>query len=530
MKLLKLIIVDDEPILLQGLHNTYDWNSMGFEVVGTAQSGEEAIKIIKKTRPHVVLTDIRMKQITGLMVMEEIQKEDISCLFIVLSAYRDFEYAQTACELGAFAYLLKPIEEEKLQETMRGAYKICMEQIRNEARYESWEKLLLKDGTSFLEVVVQRYVHNRIPESKVREVFSTLDGVMEEGDRFITVCVDIDLAYKITNPLEYEAARFTVLKFLEESIKENYFCWSFEDEEGCHVFIIKTKNNAAVREMKHILEHMEKEEKSAAVAAISKPYKGIGGIRKSYEESRRLFDLACESGASAFTIPEEVDGRLAKAYSAEAETLIINAVRKNDLLGLKEAIVQFIYQLPQEEELQCHYLHRMMVKTEFMLQDTYGMTERMTDKFNGYYSNLQNLNPAKAVDVCYKILESAVEERIQDAGKEETKYFREYMADAAAYIEEHLDDEALSIVSVAAQVYLNPVYFGRVFKNTFHMTFKKYLLQQRMEKAKRLLEEGTLSIGDICEQVGISNPSYFSHLFKQYTGMLPSGYKKEYEI
>lgn len=103
MKLLKLIIVDDEPILLQGLHNTYDWNSMGFEVVGTAQSGEEAIKIIKKTRPHVVLTDIRMKQITGLMVMEEIQKEDIGCLFIVLSAYRDFEYAQTACELGAFA-------------------------------------------------------------------------------------------------------------------------------------------------------------------------------------------------------------------------------------------------------------------------------------------------------------------------------------------------------------------------------------------------------------------------------------------
>lgn len=234
---------------------------MGFEVVGTAQSGEEAIKIIKKTRPHVVLTDIRMKQITGLMVMEEIQKEDIGCLFIVLSAYRDFEYAQTACELGAFAYLLKPIEEEKLQETMQGAYRICMEQIRKEARYESWEKLLLKDGTSFLEVVVQKYVHNRIPETKVREVFSALDGVMEEGDRFITVCVDIDLAYKITNPLEYEAARFTVLRFLEESIKEKYFCWSFEDEEGCHVFIIKTKDNASVREMKHILEHMEKEER-----------------------------------------------------------------------------------------------------------------------------------------------------------------------------------------------------------------------------------------------------------------------------
>ena len=118
MKLLKLVIVDDEPILLQGLLNTYDWKSMGFQVAGTAQSGEQAIKVIEEVKPHVVLTDIRMKQITGLMVMEEIQKTELECLFIVLSAYRDFDYAQQACDLGAYAYLLKPIEDEKLQETM----------------------------------------------------------------------------------------------------------------------------------------------------------------------------------------------------------------------------------------------------------------------------------------------------------------------------------------------------------------------------------------------------------------------------
>ena len=61
MKLLKLVVVDDEPILLQGLLKTYDWGSMGFEVVGTAQSGEQAIQVIKEKKPHVVLTDIRMK-------------------------------------------------------------------------------------------------------------------------------------------------------------------------------------------------------------------------------------------------------------------------------------------------------------------------------------------------------------------------------------------------------------------------------------------------------------------------------------
>ncbi len=143
MGLLKLVIVDDEPILLEGLVKTYDWNGMGYEVVGFAQSGEQALKVIREKKPHVVLTDIRMKQISGLMVMEEIKKENPECQFVVLSAYRDFEYAKKACDLGAFAYLLKPIEDEKLQATMTDVGKICEDQIRNEEKYDRWERLHL---------------------------------------------------------------------------------------------------------------------------------------------------------------------------------------------------------------------------------------------------------------------------------------------------------------------------------------------------------------------------------------------------
>ena len=167
MELLKLVIVDDEPILLQGLLDTYDWESMGFEVVGSAKSGVQALDVIRREQPHVVLTDIRMKQMTGLMVMEEIQKEQISCLFVVLSAYRDFEYAKHACDLGAYAYLLKPIDDEQLRSTMAGAYNTCIKQLRSEEKYESWEQLLLKDGDSFLQVVIQKYVQNLIPEEKI---------------------------------------------------------------------------------------------------------------------------------------------------------------------------------------------------------------------------------------------------------------------------------------------------------------------------------------------------------------------------
>ena len=532
MELLKLVIVDDEPILLQGLLDTYDWESMGFEVVGSAKSGVQALEVIRREQPHVVLTDIRMKQMTGLMVMEEIQKEQISCLFVVLSAYRDFEYAKHACDLGAYAYLLKPIDDEQLRSTMTGAYNTCIKQLRSEEKYESWEQLLLKDGDSFLQVVIQKYVQNLIPEEKITEVFSVLHDLPDNYDFFITVCADIDLIYKITNSLDYEASRYAVIQEIEAHVFEHFSYWKFEGEDGNYVFIIKTQQKNAVRQIKTLLEQAKNEEKCPVIASISKPYKGISGIRKSYEEAQKLFGIASASGASAFTIPEDLEEQEddSQQFSEDREIRIMNSIRKNDFVELKETFIDFIYHLPKEESRQCQYLHKVMLRVQFMLQDTYGMNEDMKNQFANYYSNLNHLPAVKAVDVCYKILCRAIEIRQEEAGKNETGYFKEYMAEAVAYIEEHLQEEDLSIIATASHIYLNPVYFGRIFKSTFHMTFKQYLVKKRMDKAKRMLEEGNTSIRTICEEVGISNPSYFSQLFKQYTGKLPSEYKKEYEV
>ena len=258
---------------------------------------------------------------------------------------------------------------------------------------------------------------------------------------------------------------------------------------------------------------------------------GLDGIRRSYEEAQGLFEPICSSATNenTFSIPVKKEEKAAKSDCEEAGLTIVNAVRKNAFKELKQAFIALIYALPHEEELQIRYIHKIMLQAEMMLNDTYGMTEKLQKQFRNYYSNMESLTAAQAVDVSYKILGEAIEEREKYAESGENKCAKEYMTVALSYIGEHLQEGELSIVQVATQIYLNPVYFGRVFKNTFHMTFKKYLLQQRMEKAKRLIQDGCESIGTVCEQVGISNASYFSHLFKEYTGKLPSEYKKDYE-
>lgn len=140
---------------------------------------------------------------------------------------------------------------------------------------------------------------------------------------------------------------------------------------------------------------------------------------------------------------------------------------------------------------------------------------------------MSQISAMKAIDVCYKLFYQSIEERLQSAKSRDIAFFSEYMSKALAYIDENLHDETLSLTAVAAEVYLNPIYFGRVFKNTQNMSFKQYLVEKRMELAKKLLAETEKSISVICEEVGIPNRSYFTQVFKQHTGMLPSEYKKE---
>lgn len=531
MELLKLVIVDDELILLQGLLETYEWKEMGFEVVGAAMNGEQALQVIEETRPHVVLTDIRMKQIGGLRLMEETQSRGIECLFIVLSAYRDFEYAKQACDLGAFAYLLKPIEDDKLTETMLDAHKKCMDRIKKSEKYEKMENLISNDSTNFLSIMVHKYVKNYISTEQMREIFESIEDVPCETDKFVTICVDMDIVYKITDSLGYEKRYAYIFGKIEEMIGQEHFYWKFENENGNMVFIIGTRDNGTVHQLKKKLEEIEREEDEPVIAVISSPRSGVEGIRQSFEEAHNRFVMiASADAADAFSMREAAEGESSQREISDAVIMVVNAVRKNSMDDLKENFVAFIYKLPKEEDKQRMYIHRVMLNVDNMLMESYGMTEELRKKFEGYYLYLTNLSPARAVDACYKILLETVEIRKGMAPKEGTKNYREYMSAALAYIEENLDDENLSIVSVAAHIYLNPVYFGRVFKNTLQMTFKAYLMQQRMEKAKRLLEEGNVSISDICNQVGIGNPSYFTHLFKQYAGKLPSEYKKEYEV
>jgi len=113
--LIRLLIVDDEPFFVEGLKILIDWQLYGFNLVGCAYNGEQALDLIKELKPQVVLTDLRMPEIEGLELIRICVKEmQLNIKFIIISGYDDFEYAQKAMKFGVNHYVLKPIDEDNL--------------------------------------------------------------------------------------------------------------------------------------------------------------------------------------------------------------------------------------------------------------------------------------------------------------------------------------------------------------------------------------------------------------------------------
>lgn len=115
----KVVIIDDEPIIVRGLSELLPWARYGCEVAGTAEDGKEGLELIRKLRPHIVFSDIYMPKMDGLTMAAAMKSEYEDMELTVLTGYRDFELAQKAIRLGVTRFLLKPSNMEELEEAVQ---------------------------------------------------------------------------------------------------------------------------------------------------------------------------------------------------------------------------------------------------------------------------------------------------------------------------------------------------------------------------------------------------------------------------
>lgn len=138
--MIKVFLVEDEAIIRIGIKNNIPWEKEGFEFAGEASDGELAYPMIKKVKPDIVITDIRMPFMDGLELASIIRKEMPTTKIIILSGYNEFDYAKRAISIGVTDYQLKPISSDKLLETVKRVAGIIREERAQKELLEEYKK------------------------------------------------------------------------------------------------------------------------------------------------------------------------------------------------------------------------------------------------------------------------------------------------------------------------------------------------------------------------------------------------------
>lgn len=495
----RVMIVDDEPIVLESLSSILPWEALECELVGTARNGMDAYNEICDFYPDIVITDIKMPVLNGLELIEKAKKLDKNIDFIVLSGYDDFAFAQTAMKFGVKYYHLKPARKEALIETLRKmvAELKAAEQLRLDQERQLNASLKLPLQKSFLfdafsqsplsDETLLRYARLLgFPESAISCCLCTF---LEEKNlsRFRT---ELDaLLQRHSLPVLWPAFYVTNgLVFL-------YAASELQTEDKLREFILSRQYPGQTVSSECQFLHFD----------------GIcPALREIIRKISRYRTILLLNGLQE---PEAVNSAplSAQSLSCWADTL-------KGIPTEYEArrIANDVFASVTDVETAILLTIRLLFSSPLF-----------ADKEAFDYYTLQSLFRSASPEEVRHIATNLLLRQLPSPSDQDCPQNTTLIPRVKEYVESHLDSEALSLKWLAENKFFISVgYLSRQFQSEEGERFSIYLNRRRMELAKKLMSVyHNNNIQDIARQVGFrNNPRYFSQVFKKFTGMTPSEY------
>ncbi len=522
MNMLRVLLVDDEPFILQGLAVIIDWNKEGFEVVGKASNGLEALEFLRKEKVDLVIADIKMPEMTGLELLEKVRQEKLSdAYFVVLSGYSDFEYARRALQNECLDYMLKPVEQGELVNVLGRVRQI----------YETSSRKREDDSVMECEAFARNMIpicHGRYRPDNVEYVQKYVGG----GKNFRYISVELDgghrnirqLTADEKRKLQKELYQKCILLFpgreylcvLNSSIREEIYnvaiiyvggllCGSDEESEQEYIDQLQGKLKKRVGFPVEIIigkrvDHVEEISESCRSVLLAHSLKGFDlGEKPNWELSGHLLDRQL------------------------ADTLV-RAVKLNDKEGISDSYSMLSQEMKKSgmdvhmvnmvvNHLMFEFLHLALEQDEnidrqeilrFINESTIGQINRNDDEglaqlLLEYGDYLMELRSNQSGEILGRI-----EEDIR----------RNYK-------------ENLTLKDLGKKYFINSAYLGQTFKKQYGESFKDHLNRIRIEAAERLLLYSDKKIYEIAEEVGYKDMDYFINKFIALKGCTPAKFRRQ---
>ncbi|QTM99154.1 response regulator [Sediminibacillus dalangtanensis] len=513
----RVLLVDDEINILEGIAALVDWSSCNTSLQVKATNGQMAFELIRENPPDIVITDIKMPGMNGVELIQQVHRQYPEIRFIVLSGYDEFEFAKTAMECNVKHYLLKPSNEKKIEDALNQVVADLDEQNQKRDFLERMRSHLQKVMPKAKEQFLKDYITNKSYSLQDWETYSQMFGLQTTSKLFRLLVLVVDGAH------EYEQ-QFALKEMVTERMGEQQ---SVPMSTTIGERIVLLLEDMPVTELSEYLKEMKKTYKSFYQKTFTTAISNAGTInelRMLYNEAinclTQRFYLADGSIITVQDIGEADDARF-KELQYDHEDLLL-AVRSGNTEAMRHYLSDFF------DDIHHRKLEVGLVKSHCL--ELYMSIIRQADQqaMDRYFQQIilfQQYNRFGEI----KQYISEIAEEITAYHYERTKQTQtNIISRVISYVENNLAEEEMSLSKIAADVlYMNPDYLGKLFKKEKGERFSNFLINRRMEKAKRLIEETEqVKVFEVAEAVGFgNNPRYFGQVFKKHTGMTPTEYK-----
>lgn len=528
---MKLLLVDDEEYVIESIKRNLDLTETGVNEVYTAFSVQQAKNIMGMVDIDIVISDIVMPGGTGFDFVEWVRKEELKVQVIFLTSYAEFDYARRAIQLNSVDYLLKPIDFDKLKEAVqRAAESAAKEKKIQDLRQESikWNqnrKILQQD-------IWKKVVKSGLTEEKFCEMAERRQLPYGAGNCFRMVCLMPE-----GKSSKRELWDTTTMEFVIENVLSELYEGTdimvdtvFYQEPGTYWIVTQSKDKAFPQNSgqdREILQHFMAWMNEKIYPEL---WCGVGywevvpsmreqslNLQKMRESSLSVWNKVLF--LSEFQAPqtsyenkeldvwkvllseEKSDELLEQLQKYLERTEREGMITREFLVALSTDLTQIVYAWLSEREIKAYALFADADMEKLYRNSLCGRDEMM--------------------EYARGLLQKAVQYR-QYINKSDS-----VTSQVCAYIDAHYREE-IHREELGELVFLNTDYLSRIFKKEKGISISNYIIQKRVEEAKKLLTQSTLPINTVSLYVGYSNFSYFTKMFKENTGYAPLEYRRSF--
>lgn len=532
--MLTVLIADDENKVSLLIKSLIKWEELELTLLGILDNGKDAFDFIKDKKPDIVITDIRMPKMDGLELISASKAIWPDIKFILISGYKQFEYAHSAIKYGVEDYLLKPISEEELNISLM---RICDEINVSKSKLD-FEKKSTRDiekSRTILDSTLIEQIILKQPSDLVEFNNENRLSFIEQGYQVLSIRIDTIDPFNIEVKQDRLIVETIIRKCLTEFspfVEEQIFgivgkrliigILNFKHDSSTD--IIEIINNLIIP----LGDYIGSYEGYTITIGSSSQNQGFSLLNDLIFQSMKCIESRIFCGTNKKIAWQDLNymSEPSPDKSDSVETELQLAVVSYDDQKLKIVIQKVFDRIGITSRID----PTVYFRTAFgFIEKTYNF---LPDKMS---INLQNekddfkefIKSAYSLDILIKNLKNGLAKCLNEARIRQENSDNKPIRDAKKYIENHIA-EKITLEDISEIVQLNPVYFSVLFKKETGNNFSAYLVTVRMEVAKTLLRTTNLTIEAIADKVGYKDTKHFSQLFAKIVGVKPAQYRKLY--